>query len=287
MVSLGIVSNSYCVEDQVMAIVNNEVITEAEFNMYINLLKLQLGQKGWEENGLSEKKALEGLIEDRLIVQEAKNKKIEIEDRMVESRIERIKKGVGSEEGFSQALSKQGLSLSELEERIREQMLSEKLIDQEVRSRILVSPKEVTQYYKDNIKEFYLPEHLEVDSIFVKDQNQAQEIYNKLKEGVDFLDLQKQYSERANLGLVNRGQLRKEIEEAIFSLGIGSFSKPLSVEDGYYIFLVREKIDASQKELIEVQYYISNMLSEKKFSMKMNEWLVNLKNNSYIVIKDK
>ena len=279
-------NSSFCLEDKVVAIVNNEVVTKAELDMYVNLLKAQMSEEEWNDYGISEKKALESLIEDRLVVQEARNRKIEILQRQIDSRISRLKSRFRSKYEFSKFLLQQGLSLLELEERIREQMLSDRLITLEVRNRVIISPAEVTEFYQENIEDFYLPERIRVESIFVRDQDLANEIYTKLETGADFIDMQEQYSKSSSLGLVNRGQLRKDLEEVIFNLEVGRFSKPVEISRGYYIFLLIEKLLPSERKLVEVQDQIYNILMDKKFNEKLEKWIDQIKSKSYIVFKD-
>lgn len=279
-------NSSFCLEDKVVAIVNNEVVTKAELDMYVNLLKAQMSEEEWNDYGISKKKALESLIEDRLVVQEARNRKIEIPQRQIDSRISRLKSRFRSKYEFSKFLLQQGLSLLELEERIREQMLSDRLITLEVRNRVIISPAEVTEFYQENIGDFYLPERIRVESIFVRDQDLANEIYAKLETGADFIVLQEQYSKSSSLGLVNRGQLRKDLEEVIFNLEVGRFSKPVEISRGYYIFLPIEKLLPSERELVEVQDQIYNILLDKKFNEKLEGWIDQIKSKSYIVFKD-
>ncbi|MDD5005922.1 MAG: SurA N-terminal domain-containing protein [Candidatus Omnitrophica bacterium] len=280
-----LVNYAYCAEDKVIAIVNNEVITQAELNTYINLLKLQMGEERWKSREMSETKILGNLIEDRLVAQEAKNKKIEIEDRLIEARLKKMKKGFSTESEFSDFLMQQGLSVAELEQGIREQMMSDRLITQEIRRRIFISPKDVTDYYQNHIKDFYSPERLEVDSIFVEKQDLARDIYARLKGGADFGEMQRQYSQGSNLGVVEKGKLRKNIEDVIFSLEIGKFSKPLEVSEGYFIFLVRQKYPPAERKISEVQQEIYDKLLEMKFVEKLNAWIAQLKSKAYISIK--
>ncbi len=278
-------TNIYGVEDKVIAIVNDEAITKAELNAYVNLIKLQIGYDGWAQFEMTEEKALENLIEDRLILQEAQRNELEIENRLIESRLADTKRRIGSESDFTSFLASQGISLSDLRQKIKEKMLSEKLVNIKVRSRIFVSPREVTEFYKENIDEFYSPEQVRLESIFVGDKDTAQKIYQRLKEGADFTSLQEKYSEKSNLGLVSKGQLLKQIEDVIFALKVEEFSAPVEISDGYYVFLVKEKIESSHLKLIEAQDDIHNMLLDKKFNAKLLEFINELKNKSYLSYK--
>lgn len=276
----------YSVEDKVIAIINNEAITKAELDTYVNVIKMQIGYDGWRQFEMSEQKALDSLIEDKLILQEAKRKNIEVSDRLIEARVEEVRRRLGTEEEFSNFLASQGFSLNELKKRFKENMLSEKLVNIEVRSRIFISPKEVTEFYQSHIEEFSMPERVRLESIFVKSKDAADNIYQKLKEGADFIELQKKYSEKSSVGIVNRGQLIKDADSIVFRLNIDEFSTPLETSGGYYIFLVKEKIASSQTKLVEVQDKIRSVLMDIKFKEKLKELINKLKANSYIVIKD-
>jgi len=280
------VCSAYSLEDKVVAIVNNDVITKAELDIYINMLKMQIKEEDWQKHEMTERKALDSLIENKLILQEAKNNKIEIEERYVESRLAKMRNSFPSETAFMDFLSRQGFSLMELEKSIKEQMIADRLIAMKIRGRILISPGEVTDYYNEHINDFYLPERVYVDSIFTGNEKLAKEVYNELKDGVDFDQLQKQYSKRASLGMVVKGQLLKEIEDAVFNLGVGEFSKPVETSDGFYIFKAKEKLPPSARELKDVQQIVYNIVWNTKYATRLKEFIEQLKEKSYILIKD-
>lgn len=275
----------YCIEDKVVAIVNDEAITMAELNSYINLVKLQIGNEGWNKYNMTDTKALEGLIEDKLLLQEAKKSKIEIPERMIEQRLKDIRSKFNSEEDFLDFFIQRGFSETLLKENIKEQLVTDKLITMQIRNRIFISPTEITDFYKEHIQDFHQPESAQVDCICVQENELAKEIFTKLKQGADFTELRNQYSMRANLGRVSKGQLRKELEDIIFNLKIGESSQPIETSDGYYLFLVRNKFPSKERSLVQVQDQIRNILMEKKFNEKLKQFIEKLKNKSYIVIK--
>ena len=279
----------YCFRDTVIAIVNDEVITKAELDTHVQLLKMQIGEEGWRQYDMSEEKALLSLIEDRLVVQEAIKQELEVDDREVDNRVKRMRERFGSEEEFNSMLMQQGISLTGFRERIKEQMISEEFINREIRSRIIVGPKEVTDFYNNNLDDFSLPERAEIDSIVVTDKLLAEDIFVKLRLGLDFDTVKEYYKEKNGInGIVKKGELRKDIDDEIFSLKEGEFSAPIEIEGrGNFIFFVRNKFPrGEQKKLIEVQDQIRNYLAEKKFQDKLQKLLTKLKEKSYIEIKD-
>lgn len=286
---ISISTHGYGAADRVVVVVNHEVITKAELDAHISLLRMQMGEDGWRQFRMTAAKALEALIEDRLILQEARREGIDVDERSVESRFERMREGYKTDEVFSDMLIQQGLSIDELMRRIREQMLVELFISRKIRSRIFISPRMVSDFYKYNIEEFNLPDRVEVEDIFVDNKSLAEDIYAKLKLGLDFNSVKERYSQKEGLsGIVKKGEFRKEIDDVIFSLAEGAFSAPIQIENtGYFIFFIRRKYPANEKrELIEVQDRIRNVLSEREFQRKLSILLDKLKRESYIVIKD-
>jgi len=226
------------------------------------------------------------LIEDRLILQEAKRMQIKSDESMVEERIRDIKFRAGGELAFEKALTSQGITLNELRVKLRDQFLIYAVIQREVKSKANISPKEVTEYYEAHKSEFASPETLVVDSLFAKDKETLVQAEKQLQEGKEFQEVAKTYSEKASLGSVSKGQLKKNLEDYIFGLKVGQYSKPFEAEDGFYIFLVREKVPPSEKLLEEVRQPVMAALENEKTARILKGWLEELKDKAYISIRE-
>lgn len=284
----------YCVavanQDQIIAVVNNEAITQSEFKEFLGLMYMDLRTK-YDENELNKheeelsKTALSRLIEDRLILQEAKRQNIEVKDKEVHERFDDIKSRFSSEAEFQGLLVKQGISPSTLKNQLRDQLFMQAIVDKEIHSQINVSPTEVTVYYRGQSQEFTNPPSRRLYSIFVKTKDNADEILGLIKEGKDFSELKEKYNEGPDIGLVTRGQLLKDLEDLIFSLQVGETSNIFKARDGFYIFRLIEELPAQTKKLAEVQDDIFTILTEQKAEKRIKEWLDGLKKKAYIYVK--
>ncbi|MBI5872762.1 MAG: peptidyl-prolyl cis-trans isomerase [Candidatus Omnitrophica bacterium] len=273
--------------DKIAAIVNGDVITEDEVGTFMKLTDMA------EESGLPTNdpkklrlELLNRMVEDRLILQEAQEMGLKADEKVVEDRIKDIKMRAGSELAFDMALKQQGFSLSELRKKLRNQLLIFMAVQKEVKSKVLVSPKEVTDYYESNRSQFISPESVSVDSIFVKDKEDLSKVEALLSEGKDFNEVAREYSQKSNLGTIARGQLKKELEDVLFSLETGVCSIPVSVENGFYIFLLKEKMPVSERSIDEVKNTIALMLEDQKTEKKLKEWLEALKDKAYISVRE-
>lgn len=277
-------------QDKIIAIVNKDVITQKDLDDFINFTRLQLAAQyeGKElESRIQSMKLdlLNKLIEDRLITQNARKNGIRISPDRIKGRINEIKKGYGSDSEFQSALAKQGLVQADLEHKISEQLLMLTAIDQDVRSRIVINPSEVTDFYQENASVFILPEQREFESLALNDRPLANEIYDRIKSGEDLKAVADAYSLAANkLTCVLNGELRKDIEDAVFKMSPGEISRPIRIEDSYYLIKLDNIIPPRQQSLTEVQDRIYTMLFNMKMEESLAKWLDEMKKGSYIKI---
>lgn len=291
--------------DRILVVVNGEIITQGELD---NLIKARLGrlQKKVSSEKLQEmvedirKQLLNQLIEEKLVISEAKKMGIEATEEEISAKIKQVKSGFGSEEEFEDAILQQNLSLSELKEVYRNQIIASKLIELQVRQRIEIMPADINRYYEEHKEEFVQKELVRLKCIFIKPQDptertQAKELARRiielLKGGVDFDDKVLKYSDGpdieagGDLGYRQRGELLSEIEDVVFKLDIGEISKVISTETGFYIFKVIDKKPGRLKDLMEVKEQIKDILYQKKFSKRYKEWIGQLKKKAYISFK--
>jgi parvulin-like peptidyl-prolyl isomerase len=273
--------------DKIVAVVNGDIVTEAELDIFMKMAVMdQDHDLKIDDPKELKKQSLDRLIEDRLILQEAKNKQLKVDDSQIEDRIRDIKRRAGSELAFEEALKNQGITLSDLRERLKNQFLIYSLIQKEVRNKAQVSPKEVTEYFEQHASDFVTPENVVVDSIFVEDKNDLEKVETELGTGKDFNEVARSYSKKSSLGNVTRGQLKKNLEDVIFSLDVGQCSKPVEVEGGYYLFSIKEKLAPSKKTIDEVKDKIAVDLENAKGEKILKEWIEGLKDKAYISIRE-
>jgi peptidyl-prolyl cis-trans isomerase SurA len=279
-------------QDKIIAIVNNAVITQKELGDFLAFMRLQLAsEKEYALEDLENKiqsikqDLLEKLIEDKLILQEAKKNNVKVEESLIKARMLQIKKRYNSDEEFQRSLAIQGLTEAEIEEKIRDQALMYNIIEQKVKSQITISPSEVTDFYSANIEEFKFPEERNLEFVKTPDKNVAQEIENSIKKGRDLSTATGEHALEINtLTVSSREELKSQLKETVFKLDKGEISEPILIDDYYYIFKLQEVLPARQQSLSEVQDSIHRFLFEKKMQEKLTSWLEEIKKNSYINI---
>lgn len=277
-------------EDKIIAVVNNDIITKKDFNDFLNFMRMQmaseLSEKEIEAKIVSMKQnLLDRLIEDRLILQEAKREQIIVDNSIIQGKINEIRKKYASEGEFNQALLEQGLTQGDMEKRLSEQLLMYRVIDYKVKSKIKVTPAEVTDFYEKNKEEFKSPEQREFHSLALEDGKLANEIARELSKGKSMEELAKAHSLKVDsLSLSRGGEFRKEVEELLFKLKMNEASAPIDINGISYIFQLYAILPSRQQALNEAQELIYNYVFEQKMQVSLTKWLDEIKNRSYIKI---
>lgn len=286
-------------DDAIVAVVNSEIITLKDFREYLNALYMQMMAEGKSQADIDkimadyEVNGIEQLIEDKLLVDEATRKGMEIRPKAVDERIEKIKSNYPSEQEFLDALTGEGLTVTDLRNKITDQFKAKYIMDSEVRSKIYVNPQEVTDYYESHITDFQDPEKVELDSIYVSYKEDVQEarvraqgVEKLIKEGKNsFKELAEQYSDSPSIGTISRGQLLPTLERSIFKLNEGEISSLMTTNNGIYIFHILKKIPAKTSALDEVKDNIYNIIFQQKYKDQYKTWIDKLRSHAYIEIK--
>jgi len=288
-----------------VAVVNDEVITQRDVDQLLGVLYAQFSQEFTGDELLKKmedvkKDILNQIIEDKLVLSRAKELGIKVTESEINERLESVKQGFPSEKEFYKTLETQGVTVANLKDRYRDQVMMKKLVDYEVKSRVSVLPSEISEYYEKNRDKFKKPDKYRVKNILIKAKDdvglelakvEADNIYSRIKEGVDFDGLAKEFSQGPNaagggdMGYIEPGQMLEVLDKAIFSLKKGEFSEPVKSEIGYHIFKVEDIKYGQHFSLEAVQKDIQMLLFQNKFKAMIAEWLADLKKKAYISIK--
>lgn len=305
LVSLCAVFSHSEVIDKILVVVNDEVITQRDVDMRIAPLYEQY-KTMYENSELMEKlkvvykSVLEQLINDKVVISEARRRGVEVTAKEIDEELNKVKKRFGSDEEFYLTLDRQGISLEELKENYKSSLMAKKLIDVEIGSKITVTPIEIVGYYDEHKQEFMSPEMVKVRSILIKIKegrgseaslNLAKEILGRLQKGEDFAEIATAYSDGLHassggeIGYIKRGEMIKRIDDVIFALKEGETSEILRTDLGFHIFKVEGKKEARLMDFDEVKNNIEKLLFNGKIQKRLEGYIQRLRENAYITYK--
>jgi len=288
--------------DRVVAKVNSEIITLGALESRARALKEKYRSEfeNYSENQVLQE-ALEILIDEKLKLQEGKKMAFEVDDMTVDAAIKNLEKKNSLKEGqLALMLEAEGKSLDSYKNVIRDQILVSKITRFELGSRLVISDRKIAKYYHDNQKEFWESSQVRVKHIlilFEKDatekiiqikNKQIKEILAELKDGKDFAEAAKEYSEDVSaslggdVGFVKKGQMVPEFEKAVFKLREGEISDVVETEYGYHIIKAEEIQRGRTIPFKEVKNRIKDILSASKQESAYKAWMSELRESAFI-----
>ncbi len=286
-------------DDGIIAVVDNDVITAKDFQDYMRGLFSQLKIEGRTDSEIQEvlgeyqSKGVEQLIEDRLILAEANRQGMKIRPQVVDERLEEIKKRYGSFQGFISEISKEGITVSDIRKKIEDQFKARYIVTKDVRDKIYVNPQEVTDYYTAHRADFQKDARLYIQSIFVKADSlqddaarkKIEEALKKATSGEDFKAVAGAYSELPDIGEIMASSLNQTFKAKTDAMNVGEISEILEMPEGFYILKLTGKTAAVDPLLQDVKEEIYQKLFELKFKENFRAWIEKLRKKSYVEIK--
>lgn len=146
-----------------------------------------------------------------------------------------------------------------------------------LKAKINIGDKEVETYYQDNIAHYQLPKRwrlaqLVIDSGSPKARAQVKEVQAKIKQGVDFAQLTKDYSadlitsqEGGDLGFLTEAMLTSEMKAALKTMKKrGDISDPYQNKQGYVFLKILKVEEAKQTPLAKVRDKIVNEIKSER-----------------------
>ncbi len=290
------------VVEEIYAVVNDEAITGSdlkkfEMEMMRSLQAEMEGEKLEQAMRDVKKELLNKFIEQKLLLSKVKEKNYDV-DADVETIIQEIKKqnNIASDDDLKKALAGEGIEFAAWKDMWRERRKQERLVWDEVGSKIKIDNPQIMEYYRKNTAKFTVPAEFSLNCIYLKknaDGTRPQEkmdlVSAELKTGL-FADVAKKHSELPDvattiaLGKFKKGELDKNLEEAALKLNKDEYSGWIETDNGWYIIQLAEFTPEHVREVKDVREEIIQTLRQDQQQVKLKDYIAQLKKESYIKI---
>jgi peptidyl-prolyl cis-trans isomerase SurA len=293
------------VVERILAVVNDEIVTEQDLETAMAPVLAQYratytGRELEERIRDTREQFQRKVIEDRLVLSEAKRRQVIVKDDEVDEMMTEVRNKFPSRELFLRALEDQGITEKKLWNRFKDQLMGQKLVNFEVKSKVSVSPGEVNDYYKQHPDEFTQGDRVRLGHILIRvgarseDEAKAlaEQLAARIAGGEPFEEVAKAHSEGAEakeggeMGWITKGQLMGEIDEKVFGLAQGQVTDPIKSSLGYHLFRVNERVQFSLRPITDVREDIQDRLFKKKVKERLDSWIADLKKTAYISIRN-
>ena len=291
--------------DRVVAVVNDDIITLSE------LSEMALSLNPTSSEALNDRELLDKMIEQKLFEQEAEKRGITVSEAELDASVEGVRQRYNlNEEQMNEVLKKQGLTPEAFREQWRAQTLGNKLLESQLKNKIVVTDDEIRRYYERN----YLgtssdgsaleEEEVRIAHIMISYNTEnasqlADQVADLAKSGEDFDNLAEKFSDDTSsadnggdLGYFKKGDLIDSMEYAVVATPVGSVTGPVESPAGYHIIKVLERTEpdyetgSDDEELVAIddatKTEIHETLMREKAQAQLKTWLESIRENAYI-----
>ena len=283
--------------------VNDQIIDNSDYERTQKQVaaEAQQGNVSPTEIEDRQKNLLRDMIDQQLLLSRGKELDINADAEVIR-RLDDIRKQnhLDSMEALEKAIREQGISFEDWKASIKNSVITQEVVRDEVGRNIRLTPRDAQAYYEAHKQEFTSPEHIHLSEILIPTPDdatdaqvqqakaKADEVVAKLKDGGDFAALAKQYSGGPNadtggdLGDFKRGDLGKVLEDQTFPLKAGEWTAPIRTRQGYVVLKVTNHVDAGVQPFSAVEDQVQQAMYEEAIQPALRTYLTKLRENAYI-----
>lgn len=287
--------------DNIVAVVNNNVITRQELNILVNQLRKQIPKDKQIATSELQQQALNQLINKNLLIQAALRANINLSKEDVNEAIQHFaaQRNMNVKE-LIHRIAKEGVSESQLRQTMTDNLLVQKIVQSEIMGKSQVSDTEIESAIARVQQEGHpLPPPItayayHVQHILIKNDNEiSRKLINQIgqqaRSGVSFEQLARQYSQDGSaqnggdLGWLMDGETVPQFEATVKSLQPGQISQPVRTQFGWHIIrLLQIRSDDSPQQ--RQRNGMRAVLIQEKRDILQQNFLQQLHEQAYIRI---
>ena len=297
--------------EEIIARVNNQIITRAEYLRS----KEQLKQEAQQQDPANadkiiaekDKDVLRDLIDQQLLLEKGKDLGITADTDVIK-RLDEMRKEMKLEsmEDLEKAAQSQGIAFEDFKQNLKNQIITQQVISKEVGSRMSIGKEELQAFYDAHKSQMEQPEQIRLSELLIstekKDpaadeaqqlaaaQAKADDLLAQIRKGAAFDETAKKNSDGptaaqgGDLGYFKRGTLAKELEEKTFAMKPGDVSDVIRTKQGFVILKVAEHQQAGVPPLSQIEGRVQDAIYMQKLQPALRAYLQKLREDAYIKI---
>ncbi|MEA2689277.1 MAG: foldase protein PrsA [Candidatus Eremiobacteraeota bacterium] len=240
------------------------------------------------ESSAAAKQVLSQMVQQTLLDQYARDKKVDVTQAEIDKRETEIKAKYPAGQ-FDSMVKQQGYTEQDVQNILKGQIVLEKAVAPQIH----VSDADLKAYFDKNHQLFDKPEQVKARHILVADPNVAKQVLAKVKAGGNWDALAKQYStdpsskdKGGDLGYFGRGQMVPQFQDAAFGAKVGQIVGPVKSPFGYHIIQVVDKKPAQKATFASAHDQIKTTLTQQQQGQAAPAFVASLRQTAKIDVYD-
>jgi peptidyl-prolyl cis-trans isomerase SurA len=300
------------VVEEIAAKVNGAIITRGDLERKRAEVEAEAKRQGITGARLAEvvkeeaANTLREKIDTLLLVQKGTDLNINVDPEVTRRLAEiQVQQKQSDPDKFREFISQQtGMTFEDFKQQMKEQLLTQRVIGEEVGRKINVPEAEMQKYYEEHKKEFLREEQVFLSQILISTEGKsseqaaaaekkAKDLVARARKGEKFSDLARDNSDEPEtaknggyVGAMKRGLMDKPIEDVVFKGKKGDITDPFKRSQGFLILKVEERFEAGQASFDEVKNEIQDRMVQPKMEPKVRELLTRLREDAFLEIKE-
>ena len=289
---------------EIIVRINDQIISRQDLDRQEQQLMEQAKEENWTAEEIAKRKAglLSDLIDQQLLLSRGKELGITGDDELIRRLDETRKQNhLDSMEDLEKAVRAQGISFEDFKANMRNSIITQQVVRDEVGKTIHMTNSEALAYYQAHKDQFTQPESVHLSEILLPSgttdaelaaaKARADKIEEELSKGASFSDLAKSVSTGptaatgGDLGVFKRGQLAKELEDSTFSLKKDQITQPIRTRQGYVILKVIEHTPEGLQPYKDVEEQVAQATYMERMQPALRAYLTKLREESDIDVK--
>lgn len=293
--------------DKIVAVVNDDVVTNSELNQALSITKMQIAQQQlpMPPEKTLQKQVLDQLINKKLQLQLAKQAGIRVTDEDLNGAIANVaKQNNMSVETLYDQLKVEGMTVADYRNEIRDQMTLHKLQQQEVINKITITPQEIAKFSKskvwqragDETKEYLLEDILLPTSDTPSSEEianlkkRAQSIAARLRKGQTLREVaqseihEKPALQSEELEWRKLPEVPTAFADQVAHMKAKEIAGPIQAGNGFHILILKglRSSGGGTKEAALDKKQVEELLLQRKFEEALQTWVSKLRSQAYI-----
>jgi len=245
------------------------------------------------------------LVAELLLRDRADRLGITVSEAELKQAVDRMKQqyGITNDEQFAQSLAQSGMTRVDMEARLRETLMTQKLFARELRSRAELTDAELRERYNREKESYRVAERARLREVVVlkpEDASKLEEARTRAtdlaaaarKPGTDFANLAKTMSESAtkenggDMGDVTKGDLVAEIDKAVFTAAAGAILGPIESRNAWHIIKVEQRLPSEVPAFESIKDRLRRSADEAAFQRDYQAYIESLRKDAFIQINE-